>query len=328
MITTASTPSAALRASMRPGIRPPAERASDEKTYDIALLRKLWPFARRHRALFGVAFGLIPLVTLAGLAQPVLIRNAIWAAAAERSGEAVARVAAMFGVAIAIEFVARFAQTWALQLGGQRTVADLRRATFERVLSLPLAYLDRTPVGRVTTRVTNDSDTLGELFASGAILAIADFVTLVGIVGAMLWLDTTMALVVLCVLPPLAFVVDRVRRGAREAFRSIRTAIAQLNAYVAEQVQGMLDLFKPFIHDNDPVFRTDRIRALAPHGDPDFAWDVPSIDWRAYWVDVEFPGLQTWSIPLIRGEQIPTDAPSSPPLRLEAPLALERAASK
>lgn len=94
------------------------------------------------------------------------------------------------------------------------------------------------------------------------------------------------------------------------------------------QVQGMLTLFKPFIHDNDPVFQTGRIRALAPHGDPDFAWDVPTIDWRAYWVDVEFPGLQTWSIPLIRGEQIPTDPPSVPPLRFDAPLALERAASK
>lgn len=224
----------------RPGIRPPPERATDERSYDLALLRKLWPFARAHRLLFGVAFGLVPLVTLAGLAQPVLIRNAIWAAAAERSSEAVGRVAAMFAIAIGVEFAARFAQTWALQLGGQRTVADLRRATFERVLRLPLAYLDRTPVGRVTTRVTNDSDTLGELFASGAILAFADLVTLAGIVAAMLWLDTTLALVVLCVLPPLAFVVDRFRRGAREAFRSIRTAIAQLNSYVAEQVQGML----------------------------------------------------------------------------------------
>lgn len=224
----------------RPGIRPPPERASDERSYDLALLKKLWPHARAHRHLFAVALALVPVVTLAGLAQPVLIRDAIWAATAERSADAVARVAALFGAAIGVEFLARFAQTWALQLGGQRTVADLRRVTFERVLRLPLSYLDRTPVGRVTTRVTNDSDSLGELFASGAILAFADFVTLAGIVAAMLWLDVTLALVVLAVLPPLAFVVDRLRRGAREAFRAIRAAIAQLNAYVAEQVQGML----------------------------------------------------------------------------------------
>lgn len=228
------------RPSMKPGIRPPPEKAIDEKSYDLALLMRLWPYARGHKLLFGIACVLVPVVTLAGLAQPVLVRNAIWAAAAERSVPAVGSVAAMFAVAISIEFVARFIQTWTLQLAGQRTVADLRKATFERVLRLPLSYLDRTPIGRVTTRVTNDSDTLGELFASGAILAFADFVTLVGIVIAMLWLDVTLALVVLCVLPPLAFAVDRIRRGARDAFRSIRVAIAALNAYVAEQVQGML----------------------------------------------------------------------------------------
>jgi len=82
------------------------------------------------------------------------------------------------------------------------------------------------------------------------------------------------------------------------------------------QVEQMLALFKPFIHDHDYVFRTDRIRALAPEAEPDFGWAVPSIDWRDYWVDIEYPGLQTWSIPVLRGEAIPRDPPSSPPLRL------------
>ena len=95
-----------------------------------------------------------------------------------------------------------------------------------------------------------------------------------------------------------------------------------------QQVQNMLVLFKPFIHDYDYVFRTDRIRSWADSQDASFAWDVPSIDWRHYWVDVEFPGLQQWSIPAIRGESIPQDAPMRPPFRLPQVPLDERVASK
>lgn len=101
---------------------------------------------------------------------------------------------------------------------------------------------------------------------------------------------------------------------ARGTAAKIRSQASQLDSTLG-QVEGMLELFRPFIHDNDYEFRTDRVRALAPHGDADFGWEVPRIDWRSYWVDVEYPGLQVWSIPAIRGEAIPTDPPSVPPLR-------------
>jgi ATP-binding cassette subfamily B protein len=221
------------------GVRPPANEGADERTYDLVLLRRLWPFARAHLGLFGGTLAMVPFITLASLAQPMLLRATIDAALVERSSAALGRVVTMFAVAITVEFLARFGQQYWLQLGGQRTVAAIRAATYARVQRLPLAYLDRTPVGRVVTRVTNDADALGELFASGAILAISDLVMLVGIVGMMFYLDVGLTLVALLALPPLAFSVDRIRRRAREAFRAIRATIAQLNAYVAEQVQGI-----------------------------------------------------------------------------------------
>jgi ATP-binding cassette subfamily B protein len=221
-------------------IRPPAERGPEAPATDLTLLGRLAPYARGHRRLFVLALVLVPVTTVASLAQPALVREALVAAVSLRSEAALAQVVLGFAAAIGVEFFARIVQTWALQLAGQRTIAALRRATYERALRLPLSYLDRTPIGRVTTRVTNDSDSLGELFASGAILAVADVVMLIGIVIAMFVFDPLMAAVAILVLPPLAFTVDRLRRGARESFRSIRGAIAQLNAYVAEQVQGMM----------------------------------------------------------------------------------------
>jgi ATP-binding cassette subfamily B protein len=221
-------------------VRPPLESSTaDERTYDMALLRRLLPFARPSLWLFVVAGVLIPFTALAGLVQPLLLRAAVNAAIVERSADELLRVAGLFGVAIAVEFVTRFVQTYTLQLAGQNTIAGLRRATYAKVQTLPLSYLDRTPVGRVVTRVTNDSDAIGELFASGAILGIADLATLAAIVGFMLYLDVRLTLIALLAIPPLVAAIQWIRVRAREAFRAIRASIAQLNAYVSEQVQGM-----------------------------------------------------------------------------------------
>ena len=87
-----------------------------------------------------------------------------------------------------------------------------------------------------------------------------------------------------------------------------------------ERIERMVDLYLPFIRDNDYRFRTDRIRAIGAI-DPTVRWDVPTMDWRHYWVDVEFPGLQTWCIPILRGERIPTDPPGPTPFKLAARVA-------
>src|SRR5690606_24041339 len=181
---------------------------------------------------------LTPIASVASLFQPLLIKRAIDAAIVEVSGSALLDVVGLFIVAITVELVARFSQVYILQLAGQRTLARLRSATFAKIQRLHTAYFDRTPVGKIVTRVTNDADALGELFASGAIMAVADVLMLVGIIGFMLYLDWRLALVAFCALPPLAIVINVFRRLARDAFRAIRARIAQLNAYLAEQVQG------------------------------------------------------------------------------------------
>ena len=206
---------------------------------DGAMLRRLLPSLRPHGRLFAGAFVLMPLAAAAGLLQPYLLKEAIDATVLERSESGLMRVVAFYAVAIALEFVTRFGQTYLLQLAGQRATGDLRREVFAHVQKLRVAYFDRTPAGRIVTRVTNDIDSLTELFASGAATAVTDLVTLVGIVVFMLAIDWQLSLVTFTVLPPLALAVNVFRRWAREAYRSIRVYIAQLNAYLAEQVAGV-----------------------------------------------------------------------------------------
>jgi long-chain acyl-CoA synthetase len=93
-----------------------------------------------------------------------------------------------------------------------------------------------------------------------------------------------------------------------------------------ERVERMLRLYRPFIHDHAPVFRTDGIRALSDGNAAPFRFDVSDIDWRRYWIDVEYPGLRTWCFPLVDGRRAPLDPPSVPPLRIAPSAPLARAA--
>lgn len=221
-------------------LRLPSHReVVDEPEPDSALLRRLWPWVKPHAWFFGVAFLLMPVAALANAAQPFMLKQAIDAALVHRDASLVSRVIGFFALAIAVDFVARLGQTYAMQLAGQRTTADLRRDLFTHVQKLSIGYFDRTPIGRVVTRITNDIDALTELFASGAITALGDLLLLAAIVGFMFYLDVELAAVAMLSIPPLAFVVDRIRRRARLAFRSIRLLIAELNSYLAEQVQGL-----------------------------------------------------------------------------------------
>ncbi|MCA9529239.1 MAG: ABC transporter ATP-binding protein [Myxococcales bacterium] len=217
--------------------------ASDEASVadgrDASLLRRLWPYLRPHATLLSIALLSMPVAAAASLLQPLLIKDALDATLVEHSASALGRVVWLFAGVLVFEFVARFVQTYLMQLAGQRTVVDLRRAVFAHIQRLRMSYFDRTPAGRVVTRVTNDVDSLSELFASGAVTAVADLLTLVGIVGFMLYLDWRLSLVALAALPPLVVFVNVLRRLAREAFRAIRVRLAQLNAYLAEQVQGI-----------------------------------------------------------------------------------------
>ncbi len=209
------------------------------QSQDLRLLLRLWPFMRPHRLLIGIALVLIPATTGATVLQPYLVKRAVDAVVLSEGSSVLTQMVLFYAAAVMSEFFFRFGQVYAMQLGGQRAMADVRRATFKHAQSLRVRFFDRTPVGRVLTRITNDVDSLGELFSSGAVMAIADIMMLIWVVGFMLLIDWRLSLVAFATLPPLAVIVEVIRRLARAAYRDIRARVAQLNAYLSEQVQGM-----------------------------------------------------------------------------------------
>jgi len=141
--------------------------------------------------------------------------------------------------ALILSFSTLYGQVLIMQTVGQRAMYDLRREIFGHLQDLPFHYFDRTPVGRLITRVTTDVDALNDLFASGVVAMLNDTFVLVYFVGAMLLLNWRLALLTLAVLPLIMVVTWIFRNYVRDANRRIRVSIARINAFLQEHISGI-----------------------------------------------------------------------------------------
>jgi ATP-binding cassette subfamily B protein len=209
------------------------------EAYDARMLLRLWPFVRPHARYLWLSLALLVVNALLALARPLIMRGALDSIDTPEGLSQFTRAGLLLTAVIVTEQALLFPQLYAMQLAGARAMADLRAHIFGFLHTRRLAFFDRTPVGRLVTRVTNDADAIGEMFASGALNALGDLIRLLGIVAVMLSLNWKMSLVAFAALPLVAAGVNWTRRRIRDAFREIRTKTARMNAYLNEQVSGM-----------------------------------------------------------------------------------------
>lgn len=207
------------------------------QAYDSKNLLRLWPYVRPHKAQFIGSMALLLIASAFALMRPLIMMEGLDGIGVD-SG-AIAKAGALLTLVILMEQALAFPQMYLMQKVGATAMADLRRKVFEFLHTRSLSYFDRTPVGRLVTRVTNDVDAIGEMFASGAFNALGDLVRLVVIVIVMLSLDWEMSLIAFAGLPLVMVGVNYTRKRIREAFREVRLKTARMNAYLNEQVSGM-----------------------------------------------------------------------------------------
>lgn len=208
------------------------------KAYDARLMRRLLDYLRPYRLQVAGALTAIITNSIVQLAQPYLIKLAIDKYIAERDMAGLNQIAAAYLAILLVGFVLEYVQTYTMQLTGQRIMFDMRMQIYGHLQRLDLRFYDRNPVGRLMTRVTTDVDVLNDLFTSGVVAAFGDMFTLVGIMAVLLTLDWRLALVAFSVLPLILIVTQWFRRNVRESYRTVRTWIARINAFLQENITG------------------------------------------------------------------------------------------
>ncbi|HSS00614.1 MAG TPA: ABC transporter ATP-binding protein [Kofleriaceae bacterium] len=209
------------------------------KAYDIRLMRRLARYVRPHLLLLvgWIAFTMIR--TGFELAQPwlvayVLQHHILGGNIAALPLDALGYVGLVIG-----QNLSMFFEQYLVQAAGQRTMHDLRIAIFDHVLAQRAAFFDRIPVGRLMTRMTNDIESLNEMFSQGAITIIGDVIKAVAIMAIMLYRDVELSLITFATLPFLFVIVEYARRAMRTSFRQIRVRLAAMNAFAQEHLFGI-----------------------------------------------------------------------------------------
>jgi ATP-binding cassette subfamily B multidrug efflux pump len=201
----------------------------------VALARELAP----SRGLFALGVLLYAPLTVLSVVQPVVIGHAIDDGFRAADVGAVLRWAGVFVGVVAARAVVEAEQGLLMQHLGQGAVTRMRARLLAKLQRLPLAYFERQPLGRIMTRVTNDTESVAELFSSGAVSLVGDVLFLVGTVIMLFAVDVKLSLAALVTIPPLAVGVQWFRRRARAVFVRVRAAQSSLNATLQELLSGM-----------------------------------------------------------------------------------------
>jgi ABC-type multidrug transport system fused ATPase/permease subunit len=149
------------------------------------------------------------------------------------------RAALLYAGSLILAFGCSYGETMLTALLGQRVMRDLRQQLFEHVQRLPIVFYDRTPVGRLVTRVTSDVESLNELFTAGVVAGLGDLFTLLAIAVMMIVTDWRLALASFAVIPLVYLTSHLFQSRVRIAYREIRARLARINAYLQERITGI-----------------------------------------------------------------------------------------
>ncbi len=209
------------------------------KAYDARLMKRLLTYLHPYKKQVALGVTLLLLASALQIAMVFLLKVGIDKYIASQDGPGLALIAGAFAAAILVGFFIEYAQLYLTTWLGQRVQDDLRMQIFRHVQNLHMGYFDRTPVGRIVTRLTNDVNALNEMFSSGVVTVIGDIFMLSLIVSAMLYLNWTLALITFAALPLLVGATLIFRAKVRDVYRIVRTKLAQLNAFMQEHITGM-----------------------------------------------------------------------------------------
>lgn len=282
-----------------------------QRSYDHHLMRRLAGYLREYRAIMVTAVVLLLCASVLATAVPYLNKVAIdnyignperLDRQGERPGSEVSpelqhvmeddrRGLGMMVVIIAclmlVETLARYVQNLIVAYVGQKTMLNMRLQVFEHLQRMSLRFLDRNPIGRLMTRVTNDVEKIQQTIVGGMVQVISDLLTVFVILGFMFWVNWQLALIIMTTVPFVFLTGYIFRKYARHSYIELRKKLARMNAYAQEMVSGVR-IVQMFAAE-DPTYEEYR-RRNADHRDE---WFRQVRNYAIYFPVVDFLGMLT-----------------------------------
>ena len=240
------------------------EEKRERKIPDRVLLARLAKYVLKYRWRFIIGVVAVVLTSLTALLPPYLFQIAIdnyMAPPGNFAGLAFISVI-LIGIYI-VNWISDYTRTYQISWIGQNMVNEMRKKLFSHLQDLSFSFYDKSEAGRIISRVTNDTDTLSQIFVQGVITLVSDLLTLTGIVIIMFSLSVRLTLTTFLVIPPLLVLAWLSQSRLRKAYQATRKKIAVVTSRLEESVSGIREI-QSFTRERDTMetFRQANIENL------------------------------------------------------------------
>ncbi|HBF37594.1 MAG TPA: multidrug ABC transporter ATP-binding protein [Firmicutes bacterium] len=215
------------------------EEFDDKRPFDSHLLRRTIIYLKPYRLKICAMISAAIVAIVAALLLPYLLGIGIDNYISKHDPVGLSKVALIYiGVSI-MQYLGLYLQNNLMNFIGQQAIFDIRRDLFEHIQFLSASFFDRQKTGRIMLRVTNDVNSLEELLTSGVSTAFADTLTLVGLLGMMIWLDWRMSLIILIIMPFTIWLAVFIRNRMLRVSRKMRRTLSAVNSNLNESLMGV-----------------------------------------------------------------------------------------
>jgi ATP-binding cassette, subfamily B, multidrug efflux pump len=213
---------------------------------DWRLLLQLLPYARQSKKDLIISFVLLVPLSIAGAIQPILVQQGIDGPIKNGDLIGLRLVCLWVLLTIIVRLALQAWQGYLVQAVGQKITADIRTDLFRHVTLLSTSFFDRTPVGKLITRLTSDVEALGDVFATGAVGVFSDLASIVVIAAFMFWLRWDLALLLVALVIPITGLIIFFQHEYRKANYKSRDRLSELNSILQENIigAGIVQLFR------------------------------------------------------------------------------------
>lgn len=211
---------------------------------DLTHLRRLFAYVRPYRGRLIVGMAAVTVASLVALLFPLLIRNLLNSAFAPEANAVDARslldrTALMLAVLVLIQALFNFLRTYELGRVGEAVVADIRKQLFAHLLTLPVRFFEERKTGEMTSRLTSDVATVQAAVSQALAQLVNQAINLFGGLLVLFYLDVRLTLVMLTVVPAVAFAAAFFGRRLRRVSTGFQDRVAAANAHAEEAIQGI-----------------------------------------------------------------------------------------
>lgn len=218
---------------------------SNIKKHKKSVFFRLLKYAIPYTHLMALAILIVLVLTYLSLMPPQIVRTAInkyilsenLSTAEKLTG--ISQQAIWFLLVSAGIFLFEYLSILVTTYIGGRVVYDVRRQLYDHVLKLPMSFFDRHPSGQITTRITSDTQNVQEFFTSVITSIVNDVFLLVGVILMMWNISSRLFLDIIYIFPVIVVAMAVFRYFDIKAYRAVRSGIAKINAYIAENLAGM-----------------------------------------------------------------------------------------